>query len=421
MRTQPMRHIMLDLSATRRQDGRNLLHARGLLVNEARPGKHRIKHPVLIAMSLPFLAFLIFLFYPAKPDPPRKKLDYSKPIFTSEYALVCPQSLLRDPSVDRGLPAVTDLFESLTNRAEKARAIGCEDFAVSLPVYNVERMADPFDGYAAISLKPHQPAGLFTMEAYLTNGDSALSSDSTGPNQAVGDPIDPTDPYKADRLDFQKVFPKLVKPEANLRWDPMPAMSGPDNQEMTTLVTPYGPCAALSGNTGGYAVLAVDLNPSKHPFIVGTSPSRDGAVQVAIKHCETWYADLQSQPPDPLREQHTWFAPDADPMVQVGSSAAQADTTPEQRDSGVDAVPGPERSPAPIVRIQPLKRTIAANGDEVLSGASGQCAILAVSPEDKSKIQLTFADRTIQVFGADESVRAEAAAAEHCEAAMGEQ
>lgn len=383
------------------------------------------KHPVLFTCSLVatltwlFVGLVIHVANSIEPATAPKKLDYSKPIFTSEHAIVCPASLLWDPSVDRGLPAVHEVFESFSDTSEKARAIGCETLGVSLPVYHAERMSPPFDEWVSISFKPNQSEELFTSQGDLTNGDPDSSAGSADKDQIATDSSDPTDPYKADRLAFQKALPSLEKPEPNLRWYPEPVVADPANRESKMLVAPYGPCASLTGYQGKYGVLTLDFGSNTRSAFLGEGNlSRDAAVQVAIKHCQDWYADLRSQPRDPVREQHIWFAPDVETAVSTGSNAVQTDTVAQQNDPSTDASQASEGSPAPIVRIQPLQRTTAANGDEVLSGLSGQCATLGVSPENPKKIQLTFVDGTTQLYWADERAQAEQAAAEHCQAAV---
>lgn len=106
----------------------------------------------------------------AKPKP---KLDYSEPVITDSYALVCNQSLLISAAYSRkaggGLHEIYDAFTAIWNRSEKIKNIGCEEWREGIPVYFVHRMDPPFDEFVSFSTSQSGMSEYFTMESHLKN------------------------------------------------------------------------------------------------------------------------------------------------------------------------------------------------------------------------------------------------------------
>jgi hypothetical protein len=101
--------------------------------------------------------------------PPRPPLDYSKPIFTDDNALMCPIDRLFDVRADHGAAAVADLFTSVFGRKEKEKNLGCQELVGGLRVY-ARRMKPPLPGvYVEVSFAPGSVATVFTAEPYLKN------------------------------------------------------------------------------------------------------------------------------------------------------------------------------------------------------------------------------------------------------------
>jgi hypothetical protein len=119
-----------------------------------------VRHPIIFGVAI--LVIAAVLFTPKTPE--RKKLDYSKPIYTVQSAIICPQSLFFDPRADHDPNAIFDVFISILHRDEKARALGCEVVREGIPV-TAHRMESPFNDYVAVSLSGQQNSSLFTMEA----------------------------------------------------------------------------------------------------------------------------------------------------------------------------------------------------------------------------------------------------------------
>jgi hypothetical protein len=100
-----------------------------------------------------------------------KPVDYSKPIYTEDYAWVCPQSLLLDHlSASGGMRAYEDAMLSIFNRSEKFARLGCQQWRGGVRVY--ARKVDASDTdirIVSIRLSPGDIATLFTSEHELKN------------------------------------------------------------------------------------------------------------------------------------------------------------------------------------------------------------------------------------------------------------
>jgi hypothetical protein len=65
---------------------------------------------------------------------PNAPLNYSKPVFTTSAAIVCPMSLLFDIRTDHSPEEVADMFNSILSRSEKAKSLGCEELREGIHV-----------------------------------------------------------------------------------------------------------------------------------------------------------------------------------------------------------------------------------------------------------------------------------------------
>lgn len=98
-----------------------------------------------------------------------KPLDYSKPIYTTDFTVVCPLGVLFDTRAGHGPEAVLDLFTSISNLKSKEENLGCEEWRGGLRVDAV-RMKQPADlHYVQVN------GTMFTVEAHLTN-DASLTN-----------------------------------------------------------------------------------------------------------------------------------------------------------------------------------------------------------------------------------------------------
>lgn len=110
----------------------------------------------------------------------RPVLDLARPVQTDSFALVCPKSLLLSGELDRRqsgvLEQVRDLYSSMWNVEQKAKALGCERWRAGIRVYNFERLG----GYVAFTVSPDIDARhFFTVSAYLVNEATALGASGT--------------------------------------------------------------------------------------------------------------------------------------------------------------------------------------------------------------------------------------------------
>lgn len=92
----------------------------------------------------------------------RPALDFSKQIYTSDHAIICPQSIFYDYRADRGFEEVSNLFTAIFSRAEKEKALGCVEWKAGIPV-KAHQMAAPLDSYISID------DAYFTMKPHLQN------------------------------------------------------------------------------------------------------------------------------------------------------------------------------------------------------------------------------------------------------------
>jgi hypothetical protein len=109
------------------------------------------------------------------PSPTRQDtaiaLDYSRPIYTQQYAWVCPQSLVLDQlSARGGLRAYEDASLSMFNRRDKFTRLGCQEWQGGIRVYGKRLETSQTDIHlASIRLSPNDIANLFTSEHELKN------------------------------------------------------------------------------------------------------------------------------------------------------------------------------------------------------------------------------------------------------------
>ena len=101
-----------------------------------------------------------------------EKLDYSKPTFTTDYAIVCPQGVLLGAYLDRraghGPEEIYSAFTSIWNRSKKVEKLGCEEWRAGIRVF-AHPMDPPFQDFVGFSLAQGAMADFFTMEPHLTN------------------------------------------------------------------------------------------------------------------------------------------------------------------------------------------------------------------------------------------------------------
>ena len=90
-------------------------------------------------------------------------LDYSKPIYTTHDAMVCPLSLMTDVRADHSPELVMRAFYSFWGKEDRARKLGCEVLQEDVRMYNVHPM-----GGIIVDLSPNGVA-LFTIERELRN------------------------------------------------------------------------------------------------------------------------------------------------------------------------------------------------------------------------------------------------------------
>lgn len=120
-----------------------------------------LKYTLKFLIAVGVLVFVMHLFFDSKPEPERVRipLDYSKQVYTTGHAVICPQSLFNDPREGHDLHAALNMYISPFDMDSKAEKLGCEVWHGGIAV-----TAIPIDGTLA-----DINDGLFTVTADLTN------------------------------------------------------------------------------------------------------------------------------------------------------------------------------------------------------------------------------------------------------------
>jgi hypothetical protein len=116
----------------------------------------------LLLWAVVISAIVVVVIHLGQPLPKKPPLNYSKPVYTTSYAIVCPIGLLFDVRADHGPEAVNDLFTSVMDLKSKEQKLGCEEWQGGIQV-NAVHMKPPFDRYIQVN------GAAFTMESHLTN------------------------------------------------------------------------------------------------------------------------------------------------------------------------------------------------------------------------------------------------------------
>jgi hypothetical protein len=104
-------------------------------------------------------------------------LDYSKPVYTTDHAIVCPLSLLSDRRADHDISAVMDMYTSAFTAESKAEKLGCEVWKSGIEV-----TAKPMEGMDPL-VTVNTLA--FTVSAHLTNDpEGKMRSADSNPAQS---------------------------------------------------------------------------------------------------------------------------------------------------------------------------------------------------------------------------------------------
>lgn len=110
----------------------------------------------------------------SEPEKAIAPLDYSKPVYTTDHAIVCPLSLLSDRRADHDISAVMDMYTSAFTAESKAEKLGCEVWKSGIEV-----AAKPMDGMAPLVTVN---TSAFTVGAHLTNDpEGKMRSEDSNP------------------------------------------------------------------------------------------------------------------------------------------------------------------------------------------------------------------------------------------------
>jgi hypothetical protein len=106
---------------------------------------------------------------PEKPvEPVETVLDYSKPVYTVDHAIVCPLGTLIaayvDARADHGPGAIVALYMSPVDRESREKALGCEEWQGGVKV-KVEELEQRPEGFTFVRVN----GSFFTAKADLSN------------------------------------------------------------------------------------------------------------------------------------------------------------------------------------------------------------------------------------------------------------
>ena len=96
-------------------------------------------------------------------DAEPKKIDWAKPIYTKQRAIICPLSLFYDPRADHDLDTIRGLWTSIWNRSDKVKRLGCEEWRDGVHV--IARLAFPDQKNSIVIINE----SLFTQQFDLRN------------------------------------------------------------------------------------------------------------------------------------------------------------------------------------------------------------------------------------------------------------
>lgn len=94
-------------------------------------------------------------------------LNFTRPIYTENYGIICPLSLMLDRRADHSPSAVISMFTSAFSRSEKAKALGCEELQGGIRVYVAA--PDSSSELLHLSFSPNELPMFFTLPSQLSN------------------------------------------------------------------------------------------------------------------------------------------------------------------------------------------------------------------------------------------------------------
>jgi hypothetical protein len=135
----------------------------------------KTKHPVrwVVVLAVVIYVVIFSITHKEKVSPP---LDYNRPVYTTNHAIVCPMSLLSDPRADHDYHAVLDMYMSIFTADSQAAKLGCEVLTGGIRV-----VATPGPDVLVTVNKVY-----FTVEAHLTNNaDGTRRSADSSPSPST--------------------------------------------------------------------------------------------------------------------------------------------------------------------------------------------------------------------------------------------
>jgi hypothetical protein len=122
---------------------------------------------IFLAIVLTVIGLAIILRSPETEEKSVRPLDFSRPIYTEDHAIVCPITDLSDTRADHGQAALVELFTITPpwKKKEKESELGCQELVGGLQVHAVKM--DLPSQLHWIELN----GTAVTLDLYLTNDD----------------------------------------------------------------------------------------------------------------------------------------------------------------------------------------------------------------------------------------------------------
>lgn len=94
-------------------------------------------------------------------------LDFSLPILTKNYAIVCPADILFDHRAGGGMEAANKAALTIFGRSEAVKSAGCEEWKAGIQLYI--NNPKPKSAWQMASAYPNSSADLLVLKSHLTN------------------------------------------------------------------------------------------------------------------------------------------------------------------------------------------------------------------------------------------------------------
>lgn len=107
--------------------------------------------------------------------PEKPQTDYTRALYTTSHAIVCPYGILVDKREGHGLEGANQAAVSVFSRSEKVKEAGCEEWKAGIRIYISPEKADW--SWQEFAEYPGQPIERFILKFDVTNDSGQLTQD----------------------------------------------------------------------------------------------------------------------------------------------------------------------------------------------------------------------------------------------------